>query len=392
MDEFDMLDIDYEEEVKKTIEELKFNPEYIRNRNHSYLEIYGSKNRDVIEMLSHNKIKGLLPITISSENGLIKYRYEITSLISLNHWMNKKKVGMEEVRLVLSAIYNCTEALEEFFLDLENLVLMPEYIFVDEKNLQFYFLVFDGYEKDFTKSLKELIQFFLEHIDSSKRREASCIYAIYEVLQNPNYCFKEIMEKLYEKKEVVDTFEPIKEEELEYEEIVEEKKIPVNKILAGSCILAGILLGIYFRTIYSLIIVVVGIILLVLSIKKKETEKEIPILEDEDCEEDPETTILKPQSNERVLKSVNSDKMNIIINGEEFIIGKVASVTNAQIDSRVISRMHAKIYKKDDEWKIVDLLSTNGTYLNGKRLKAEEEYSLKEGDKVRFADLEYVFY
>ena len=109
-------------------------------------------------------------------------------------------------------------------------------------------------------------------------------------------------------------------------------------------------------------------------------------------DEDPETTILKVKSEEKILKSVSLEINDIPINGEEVIIGKVASVTTVQIDSKVISRMHAKIYKKEEEWKIVDLLSTNGTYLNGKRLKAEEEYALKEGDKVKFADLEYVFY
>ena len=389
MDEFDILDVDCEEEIKETGEELKFNPEYIRNRNHSYIEACGGVNQDVVEMISHNKIKGLLPITISSENGVMKYRYEITSLIPLSHWIHKKKVGIEEVRVVFNAIYNCTEALEEFFLDLESLVLIPEYIFVDEKDLQCYFLFFDGYNKDFTKSLREVVQFFLENIDSNKRKETQCMYAIYEILQNPNYCFEEVMEKLYEREEVVHTFEPV--EELEYEEIVEEKKRPITKVLAGIFILLGILLGAYFKKIYSLSIVIVGIIFLILSMRKKEVEKEIPILEEEDYE-DPETTILKVQSDEKVLKSVDSDKMDITIDGEEFIIGKVALVTHAQIDSKVISRMHAKIYKKEDEWKIVDLLSTNGTYLNGEKLKPEEEYSLKSGDKVRFANLEYVFY
>ncbi len=356
-DEFDILDVDDEEE-KKPIEDFEFSPEYTRNRNHSYLWINSASNQDVEQMLVHNKIKGLLPVMISSEDGGTKYRYEITSLIPLTHWIKKKSVGIEEIRIVLNSIYHCSEAIEEFFLELESLVLIPEYIFIDEKDLQCYFLFLDGYRVDFTVALKQVVQFLLENINDNKRRETRCVYDIYETLQNPNYCLEEVMEKLYDKKEeyVDEMFEP---QEIEYEEILEEKKNPISKILSK----------IFHRR-----------------------KKEIPLLEEEDDDEDPETTILKVKSEEKILKSVSLEINDIPINGEEVIIGKVASVTTVQIDSKVISRMHAKIYKKEEEWKIVDLLSTNGTYLNGKRLKAEEEYALKEGDKVKFADLEYVFY
>lgn len=358
-DEFDILDVDCKEEIEeKKIENFEFNPEYIRNRNHSYLIAYGSDSQDVTQMISHNKITGLLPVIITNENGVTRYRYEITSLIPLNHWIKKKSVGIEEIRIVLNSIYHCSEAIEEFFLELESLVLIPEYIFIDEKDLQCYFLFLDGYRVDFTVALKQVVQFLLENINDNKRRETRCVYDIYETLQNPNYCLEEVMEKLYDKKEeYVD--EMFESQEIEYEEILEEKKNPISKILSK-----------IFRR----------------------RKKEIPLLEEEDDYEDPETTILKVKSEEKILKSVSLETNDIPINGKEVIIGKVASITTVQIDSKVISRMHAKIYKKEEEWKIVDLLSTNGTYLNGKRLKAEEEYALKEGDKVKFADLEYVFY
>ena len=178
-DEFDILDVDDEEE-KKPIEDFEFSPEYTRNRNHSYLWINSASNQDVEQMLVHNKIKGLLPVMISSEDGGTKYRYEITSLIPLTHWIKKKSVGIEEIRIVLNSIYHCSEAIEEFFLELESLVLIPEYIFIDEKDLQCYFLFLDGYRVDFTVALKQVVQFLLENINDNKRRETRCVYDIYE--------------------------------------------------------------------------------------------------------------------------------------------------------------------------------------------------------------------
>ena len=39
----------------------------------------------------------------------------------------------------------------------------------------------------------------------------------------------------------------------------------------------------------------------------------------------------------------------------------------------------------------MDLASTNGTYINGKRLPAEETVKLEQGDMVAFANVEYIF-
>jgi|GEM_PF-398368 len=51
-----------------------------------------------------------------------------------------------------------------------------------------------------------------------------------------------------------------------------------------------------------------------------------------------------------------------------------------QNPEQVISRVHAKIIFKNGEFYLVDLKSTNKTFLNGKRLDVGHEYLLKNGD------------
>jgi len=48
-----------------------------------------------------------------------------------------------------------------------------------------------------------------------------------------------------------------------------------------------------------------------------------------------------------------------------------------------ISRMHVAIEYKDDRLMITDQDSTNGTYINGKRLTAHKPYPLSDGDVLR---------
>ena len=58
-----------------------------------------------------------------------------------------------------------------------------------------------------------------------------------------------------------------------------------------------------------------------------------------------------------------------------------------------ISRMHAMIRKTKNGYKITDLGSSNGTWLENQRLTAKKAYPLESGDRIRLGRLNIlVFY
>lgn len=59
-------------------------------------------------------------------------------------------------------------------------------------------------------------------------------------------------------------------------------------------------------------------------------------------------------------------------------------------DTKGVSRIHCKIRRKDRLLFITDLGSTNGTYLNGRRLIAYEERILRNGDELYLSHLRMV--
>jgi hypothetical protein len=52
-----------------------------------------------------------------------------------------------------------------------------------------------------------------------------------------------------------------------------------------------------------------------------------------------------------------------------------------------VSRVHAAIERSDDVLTLVDLGSSNGTQLNGQRLKPDQPRVLRDGDEIRFGKL-----
>jgi len=72
-----------------------------------------------------------------------------------------------------------------------------------------------------------------------------------------------------------------------------------------------------------------------------------------------------------------------------FRIGKMDGVTDYRIYNNKVSRKHADILKEQGRYFVVDLGSTNGTYLNGKRIQPGVKEELQDGVRVTFADSEY---
>ncbi len=54
------------------------------------------------------------------------------------------------------------------------------------------------------------------------------------------------------------------------------------------------------------------------------------------------------------------------------------------LDYTEISRLHARVLSDHQNVILEDLGSTNGTFVNGRRLETGEEYRLRAGDEVRF--------
>ena len=76
----------------------------------------------------------------------------------------------------------------------------------------------------------------------------------------------------------------------------------------------------------------------------------------------------------------------ITLNRDVMTIGR--SGVDIPLDEPSLSAKHAQIIKLEDRWKVVDLMSANGVFVNGKKIQAS---FLRPGDTVRFGRLELRF-
>ncbi len=122
----------------------------------------------------------------------------------------------------------------------------------------------------------------------------------------------------------------------------------------------------------------------------------------EEEEPEPASTLLTPESEEMntvLLWNQEEAEKTFCLEGEDgsrirlsyypFIIGKQEGLCDCVIPKTTVSRLHLRIDRTEEGCQITDLNSTNGTYVNGRCLAANETVTVQPGDEIVIADLKY---
>lgn len=115
----------------------------------------------------------------------------------------------------------------------------------------------------------------------------------------------------------------------------------------------------------------------------------VPVEDDDDDKTLPFFMEEKPK--QKVVLTRCSDGYRIECTGDLFSVGKSLNSSNYMIPgSQKISRLHATFYEKDGNYYILDN-SKNGTTVNGVAVPKTQQMPVNDGDRIRFADVEFTF-
>ena len=89
-------------------------------------------------------------------------------------------------------------------------------------------------------------------------------------------------------------------------------------------------------------------------------------------------------------RQVTGEKIEL--NKPSFVLGKSPeSADYAMADNTNVSRIHATIITRNGRYYVMDQRSTNGTFVNGRIIKPNQEVELLTGDCLMLANEEFVF-
>jgi hypothetical protein len=183
--------------MNKSVPEIS----YERNLNHNYMilksydflgELHENQSDFRKRMILENNIEGLLPIRQRNNNGEVCYSYEINSMQSIDRLYAKKEIGCEELKHILMACVRLFERLEEYLLDGSQIILKPEFIYMNIDTNRFYFVCYPEYEGDVREEFGEFVDMLLTKIDHTDNNAVMLGYKVYRCTKNPNFVIGEI--------------------------------------------------------------------------------------------------------------------------------------------------------------------------------------------------------
>lgn len=403
---------------------------------HSYLlvEENESENNYVLKMLAQNKIPGLLECKLRCIEEKTYYAYDITAKRSLEQKYAERKMLFSDLIDLFYELYKIIGCANEYLLSQEGFWLEPQYIFSDldtEELTCLYFPCSKIYKEDKRETYRKLADFLLDKIDHKDEHAVNTAYHFYKISKEEFFSFESFvgfMEKesmlvqAKERQNKANTDREIKmspnyEQKTMSEDsgvFVEETQRDMEKEqpkwwISGILFCIGIILLICCKVIpllegYAPFILLPGITSIVMAIviiiynlilifkESREdvyTESLSPVSVDEYFDNTlDDVTVYFEQEKYFCLKWKEGrfSKEHIL---EEFpaTVGKLKESVQVEVNDPSISRLHARFRKQANTIYLQDLDSTNGTFVNGKRLCMGEEAIIGRGDEIQFGKI-----
>ena len=397
-----------------------------------------------IKMLENNHIEPLLPVKIRHIDNRSLYYYDVTSRQQFSKIYEYRKLSRKNVDNILYSLNEMVDAVNEYMLNLNCIILKTECIYVDVSKDKLYFAYGNEQEdSSFQQGLKRLFDYVIEHFDhGAGDTDVLYIYNLYQKIVRGEYdasnlkalaetdslsCDSDISKEKIENDENVLDFIPM--EEVEEQEEVENKKVfllfNIARVCLGVVMVAAI--GRMLAPSYvpvpvsdtgALIIIIscAALIAVISRIPKSlftriETKKVMEPFRydkkdryegcnngrDDDNENyDGNTMLLSDYFNNKKDKTVkllykgNDGFPDIEVSQFPWIIGSMEKNCNTVLRSKLVSHIHACITRDNGEYYVEDLNSTNGTYVNGERLIMNSRREINNHDEITLAAVSYV--
>lgn len=331
------------------------------------------------KMIQYNPGGGRLEFSRQQKDGEEYFCYKVTGKKALNSIYAVLPIGEHQVRTILTQLFDTLEEGKEFLLSEEDFVLSPNYIFATFPQMSLEFCYVPGYGIPLKRQLESLFEYLLNRVDYEDKGAVNLLYDCYMFCMREKGGLPEI-KKLLKKSEKEVSKQP-----------EEDKPAPVTVPETKPRV-------VYTEPEER------GSYVSWLTEKIFPWKKRQPALVAEDREEyvaqkQPETPQYAEECERTVLLSSIKPEVPeliceqtcevVLLTKFPFYIGSAGEYADFIPAAEGVSRIHCCISKKENNYYLSDLNSTNGTYLNGKEVLPGKEALLSANDEIRVCSQEF---
>lgn len=388
-----------------------------------------------VQMLVENNMPYILPASLICTDGEVWLSHSTKDCYSLQAVLQQRSVDGTWLKRILRQIALCVEKMESYLLDASDLVLQIEYLFIEKQTDEIRMMCIPGHQKPMKQQLCAFLEYLMPRFEHNDRKGEYFLYTCHQILSDEWKDLSQFFAFLKEEPESGSKIMIQKPEIVQDEsdrDVVSEEQQEQNKesivtdtvftkrfflfALAGGAALALIVKYLFFdgttaTAIFGIVWLLALIILAVMLVRDKE---------DEDGESAMHAYAeMKKEDKETSFYEKHLENPGLCMDREEYVpvaskpCVKLVPLTNGALDpfripadaavltigrdknsdyrvaTTQISRVHVRLFRRPDGLYIEDQNSTNGTYINTKRIPAMTEQKLEKGDVVGLANEEF---
>lgn len=413
-----------------------FTYDFTNDSSYSYLvlELYDDTRllNYQAEIISQNPCPAFAAFHIRRVNELVSIYYNITSKITLSEYLKRKCLNKKELLDILKSINKALLQHSNYLLDLSGFLLDKDFIFINpataEASLVYVPVVWEGDAlEDYKSFLKDIIvnsasiddnekDNYIHRILSYLKLEAFTLSGFNNLITSlrnsePGFAHREIAAAL-ESSAAVDLPTRPKAVDMPNIKADENRRQPgvimVHLLIflaaAIGCLLMAYLGKADAVSIIGILVIAAAVDMYIMSKMPGKPEKQLNKAE-------PENTKYKPSEAPKAFKALNTVLVSndsvqdcpylegiganrgerIPINKDRFVIGRLDSMVDYVMAGSTIGKLHAEITCVGGVYRIRDLNSKNGTYINDVRIPSNKECEIKNDDRIRLSCNEYIF-
>ena len=165
-------------------------------------------------MLLSNHIPGILPCNVRSVDEKARFYYEVTGKRSLRKVLTEDRASKALALKLLSGIVSVQEVCSDYLLDMRNIILLPEYIYMDDTKV--YFCYFPLWDSSPEKAFHVLAENMLRVIDPTDHSTVQFMYLLLHLTED-DYRFAEVMDQVSQNSSGFGRHRLFEEPETEYQ-------------------------------------------------------------------------------------------------------------------------------------------------------------------------------
>lgn len=349
------------------------------------------------EMIIKNAPQTILPLHVLRVDGELQLFYDVSAKQTLKDCAARVKLSAETIRTLFETIDRMIGEMKDYLLDMESVILDLEHIYTKEG--KFFFCYCPWEKREVLTSLRRMLEEILGDLDYRDTEGVELAYHLYQSACRGDFHISKILAEHKKEEVILPEAEVLENEDILWKEehFLEERRVepekkaqPVSKEEKQG----------FLRRLFQFFM------------KKQEVKeeeervwqepKELPVFSDYTPRES-YTQVLEPADASTVLlENMPTGRWKLrpllpgyeefCIIGDNFLIGKKRDEVDGYIGRDTISRIHSRLFIRQERLFLADANSTNGTFVNEIAIEPGKEVEIFPGDRILFADVGYECY